>query len=58
MTKTRECTGKQAHETKTEALAHSGSLRRRFAATSGTANVYRCRYCSNWHVGHRPRRRR
>lgn len=58
MTIARECTGKQAHATKAEALDHAFALRRRLPATRSSANAYHCRHCSKWHVGHRPRRRR
>jgi hypothetical protein len=58
VTKRRECGTKIRHETKESALGQAGQLRRRFAATRSTANVYRCRWCKYWHVGHQPRRRR
>jgi hypothetical protein len=58
MSKARECGDKIRNPTKADALAQSAQMRRRFAATRRTANVYHCRHCGCWHVGHQPRGRR
>lgn len=48
-TKTRSCEGKKRHASKTAARVHMYAL-----ITKGAAllNVYKCRYCKAWHVGH------
>jgi len=57
-TKARGCAGKRAYATREDAEAHMWRLvRSRGAALSGL-NVYDCRFCAGFHVGHRPRGRR
>lgn len=55
-TKTRGCGSKVRHVTRKKALAHLWRLVRR-GAFLPWLNVYRCRHCGSWHVGHRPGRR-
>jgi hypothetical protein len=47
------CAGKTRHETREAARAHLLELRRPW-----TLNVYPCRYCGGFHVGHKPHGRR
>lgn len=50
----RACTSKACFVTRDEARSYlrSGAL------TAGSAmKAYRCRFCRQWHLGHRPRRR-
>ena len=56
-TKARGCEGKRAHATRAVAENHMWRLVKRGAALSGL-NVYDCRHCPWFHVGHRPRGRR
>lgn len=52
-TKSRGCgakhqhTSRQAAERQMESLIDAGEY-------AGNLNVYRCRHCRTWHVGHRP----
>lgn len=48
-TKTRSCEGKKRHPSRAAARVHMHAL-----ITKGAAplNVYKCRYCQAWHVGH------
>lgn len=57
--KRRSCGKKQRHETRTQAAAHLAALIHAGAAPF-TRQVYKCRWCGGWHVGHRigSRRRR
>lgn len=55
-TKNRGCNGKVRHETRAEAKAHLWSMVRRGAFVLWL-NVYRCKHCGHFHVGHRPGRR-
>lgn len=48
------CAGKQRHETEAAARAHAASLYRKRGAQG--LNVYKCKFCGAWHVGHRPLR--
>ena len=48
-TKTRSCEGKQRHASKTAARVHMYALIDKGAAL---LNIYKCRYCKTWHVGH------
>lgn len=48
------CQGKHPHATEQAARFHSRELYERGAAKPGTLNVYRCRFCGTFHVGHRP----
>lgn len=57
-TKNRGCTEKVRHDNRQTALAAMWSLVHRRGACPARYNVYRCRHCPGWHVGHRPRRRR
>lgn len=43
-------TGKRQHRDRASAMAHLGSLR----ANGGSPDiqVYRCKQCKQWHVGH------
>lgn len=43
------CTGKQRHDTQTEAVKHCISYLRR---CGGLMHTYKCRFCGAWHVGH------
>lgn len=45
------CTGKHRHATPAEGQAHIAHLHRRFGY-SGRMDVYRCRWCNSYHVGH------
>lgn len=56
-TKARACAGKRAHPTHAQAEKHMFRLVKDGAALSGL-NVYDCRHCPNFHVGHKPRGRR
>lgn len=50
--------GKKPFPSFAAALNHSMARRRRYGATARDAWVYRCRFCGQFHVGHRPNRRR
>lgn len=47
------CEGKVPHATESAALFHSRELYLAKKARPGTLNVYRCRDCGTYHVGHR-----
>lgn len=51
--KARSCVGKVPHETQDVAQRHHEALIGR-GASATTLAVYQCRFCDNWHVGHRP----
>lgn len=51
------CVGKIRHDTKGGALVHRGRMVDQGAA-AGAFEVYRCRHCGGWHVGHARERRR
>lgn len=46
----KSCTGKLRHATPAEGQAHITQLHRRFGYS--LMDVYRCRFCSGYHVGH------
>lgn len=49
------CDGKQRHESAAEGLQHIRELRRKDAVQGqhhGRINVYRCKFCKGYHVGH------
>lgn len=50
----KSCTGKIGHETAGVAVAAMKSVQRR--RWYGPMNVYRCRFCSKYHIGHAGRR--
>lgn len=50
----RACEGKVRHGDKESALAHLYWSLRRFEQ-AGYLNVYPCRFCGGWHIGHKPR---
>lgn len=54
MTRTpaRGCQRKKAHETKDQARAHLERLIRNGAARTAL-EIYRCKHCGSYHVGHR-----
>lgn len=56
MSKARECGAKQRHDTKAAAEAHVWSLVKAGTRRS-RMQVYRCRHCGAWHVGHKRRNR-
>jgi len=47
----KSCTGKQRHAAVADGQAHIAQLHRRFRY-SGRMDVYRCRFCNGFHVGH------
>lgn len=47
----RACEGKRRHAGRQEA---ERALRRMKPRAQGVLNVYRCRNCGGWHVGHAP----
>lgn len=49
----RACWGKQPHESKERARAHKNSLILR--GNNSLLEVYKCHWCDQWHVGHRPK---
>lgn len=51
----RQCTGKQPHASQTEAFKHLAALRKKDGAFG--MNVYKCKICKAWHIGHPPRNR-
>jgi hypothetical protein len=48
----RGCEGKVRHTERADALQHLRQLRRIDHAWH--LNIYRCRFCKGWHVGHAP----
>lgn len=48
----RMCDGKHPHATRAEARTQANALRR--AGSPGRLDTYRCPWCSQWHIGHRP----
>lgn len=59
--KTRECgppdKPKQRHATRKEAEEHLWSLVHATGVRRHALEVYRCKWCKSYHVGHPPRRR-
>ncbi|HEX8024730.1 MAG TPA: hypothetical protein VF484_00860 [Candidatus Limnocylindrales bacterium] len=55
-TKQRGCGQKVPHPTRKAAETHMWNLVRKGAALA-RVNVYRCKHCPSWHVGHKPRHR-
>ncbi|MDQ6616586.1 MAG: hypothetical protein M3083_18045 [Actinomycetota bacterium] len=51
-TRARSCTGKLRYKSRGRAEMASSSRQDRGAA-EWTVQVYRCRYCNRWHIGHR-----
>lgn len=56
-TKGRGCAGKRRHGTARAAEGHMRELVDRRGASPDRLNVYRCKHCGTWHVGHLGRRR-
>lgn len=56
--KGRGCEGKQANQTREDALAQLASLVKRRGALSSRYQAYKCSHCGAWHIGHRPRGKR
>ena len=50
----RACTGKVRHPDAAGARVALGKLFKR-AGYTGHMNVYRCRFCNGYHIGHAPR---
>lgn len=50
----RACSGKQRHPTEEAARAHVAALYHQRGALG--LNIYKCKFCGAWHVGHRPLR--
>ena len=48
----RGCEGKQRHTDRATALQHLRHLAR--AGHAWMLNIYHCRFCKGWHVGHAP----
>jgi len=46
-------TGKVCHEELYTAAVHMRRVARRQGESVGDYNVYRCEFCSLWHIGHR-----
>jgi hypothetical protein len=57
-TRARGCDGKHGHDTRAAADRHMRDLIHRCGAAEARLNVYRCRHCRLYHVGHRLRQRR
>lgn len=51
----RSCEGKRRHADKQAAMFHLVLLRQ--SGSPGRLNVYLCRFCKGWHVGHLARTR-
>ena len=51
----KSCTGKIRHVSADAARSALGSLFRR-RGYQGRMNVYRCRFCNGFHIGHAPRK--
>lgn len=51
-TQARACEGKRRYDTKTSAQDHLAALTRK-GATRARIQVYKCRYCGGYHVGHK-----
>lgn len=51
-TRARTCGRKQRHATKAEAREQLEALVRK-GANRNQHNVYKCRFCGCWHVGHK-----
>ena len=47
----KSCTGKQRHATPAKGHAHIARLHRS-KGWQGRMDVYRCRFCNGYHVGH------
>lgn len=45
------CTGKKRHKNREEAEYHRWLLYQQ--GSTGSLNVYHCKFCNGWHVGHR-----
>lgn len=52
--KGRSCTGKARHDTRAAARKALESLIRAKKARRAWNDVYACRFCDGWHVGHKP----
>lgn len=49
----KECSGKVGHKNRDAAMR----ARRRLSSNKAGAypmNVYKCQYCGQWHIGHKP----
>lgn len=53
----RACEGKIRHTSRDAALAYMHWSIRRFRPPSAL-NVYPCKFCRGWHIGHKPRPKR
>lgn len=49
----RECTSKEKYESSSEGLTAIYHVKRRTGDTS-KFNVYRCKFCKKYHIGHAP----
>jgi len=56
--RSRSCRGKRRYETREQAVQYATWRMRTTGATRKDTDVYKCRYCGGFHVGHRPRKRR
>lgn len=54
-TKNQSCTGKKRFDTRAAANDEKFRLRR---AGGSWPEVYKCKFCDGWHLGHKARRRR
>lgn len=50
----RACSRKKRHDTATAAKKEMNRLVRFRRIDDGVLHVYRCPWCSGWHVGHKP----
>lgn len=51
----KSCSGKRAYDSSAEGMTAMMNLKRNTGDTSWF-NVYRCRFCKRYHIGHAPRR--
>lgn len=57
-TRARACDGKQRHPNREAAVQRLLALARKTGTATHSLNVYRCRHCQGFHIGHRPIGRR
>jgi hypothetical protein len=48
----RSCLGKIRYGSQRKACAALNGSRRNFGALAGELQVYLCRFCKGWHIGH------
>jgi hypothetical protein len=48
----RSCLGKVRHTTQRRACIALGKTNLRYHEKPGSIQVYRCRFCKGWHLGH------